>query len=120
MAKDGKREKINVKTKEDIWDYIYELWLEAKDYTKGDRQKTLIAVFEQLPFFCYNGNLLDEDLQKDIEKYMYCKDTNTPVYNGCYGETPKIWIQKHYAIKNALSARDAIYKNKLMESNGNK
>ena len=60
----GTNKKITVATKDDIWSYVYELWHEAKEYTKGDTQKTLVAVLEQLPFFCYNGHLIIESCQK--------------------------------------------------------
>ena len=42
-------------------------------------------------------------MQKDIAKYLYCEDTKTPPYSGSYGENPKIWLEKHFIIKQALS-----------------
>ena len=41
--------------------------------------------------------------QKDIEKYLYCEDTKTPAFPGHYGSIPKIWIEKHFIIKQSLS-----------------
>jgi len=73
-------------------------------------------IYEQLPFFACVNHILDSDIQKDIERYLYCAETNTPVYNGCYGEQPNIWIKKYFIIKEALEFR----LNKLKEKkNGN-
>ena len=109
-----------IETKNDIWDYILRLWDEAEEFNKGNGQSTLLAVFEQLPFFCSFNNLLDQGCQKDIEKYLYCNETSTPAYSGTYRDTPEIWIQKYYTIKGALAIKEKILRNKLQEAkNGN-
>tara|TARA_R100000234_G_scaffold117354_1_gene95674 strand:+ start:603 stop:755 length:153 start_codon:yes stop_codon:yes gene_type:complete len=38
--------------------------------------------------------------------YVYCNETNTPPYPGSYNETPSIWIDKYYIIKQALAIRE--------------
>ena len=109
-----------IETKNDIWDYILRLWDEAEEFNKGNGQSTLLAVFEQLPFFCSLNNLLDQRCQKDIEKYLYCNETSTPAYSGTYQDTPEIWIQKYYTIKRALAIKEKILRDKLQEAkNGN-
>ena len=86
----------------------------------GNSQDILLAVFVQLPFFCYRGNILEKEHQDDIAKYTYCKDTGTSAYNGTYGETPNIWLRKYYAIKSALYVREKYLTEKMKAENGNK
>ena len=57
------------------------------------------------------NTIINEKDQKDIAKYIYCKDTNTPPHKGSFGDTPHIWIQKYYIIKQALYLRDQNSKN---------
>lgn len=44
-------------------------------------------------------------MQKEIEKYIFCSETNTPVYPGSYGEQPFTWVKKYFIIKNAVEFR---------------
>jgi hypothetical protein len=75
-------------------------------------------VFEQLPFFTCVNNVLSSDCQKDISRYVYSKEANTPAYKGSYGDIPNLWIQKYFIIKNAMMTREAKYREKL--NNGHK
>ena len=107
---------IEFKDVSDVWDYIILLKEESEtNQNKGSSFTTLNNVFEQLPFFCCFNHVLDEDAQKDIAKYLYCNDTNTPPYSGCYGDTPVSWIEKYFLIKSTLGMRNK----KLMEKNKN-
>ena len=78
---------------------------------QGSVFTTLNNIYEQLPFFCCYNNILDEQCQEDISKYIYCNETNTPPYPGSYNSTPAVWIEKYYIIKQALNIRE----NKLRE-----
>ena len=114
-----KRKKIKFNNINDVWDYIALLCQESKEHQKkGSSFSTLNNLWEQLPFFVCSNNIINEKAQKDISKYIYCADTNTPPYSGSYGDTPQIWEQKYYIIKQAMTLRD----NKLREKakNGNK
>ena len=73
---------------------------------KGSSFTTLNNIFEQLPFFCCYNNILNEECQEDISKYVYCTDTNTPAYSGSYNDTPATWVEKYYIIKQALGIRE--------------
>ena len=100
--------------------YAMRLKEESEDLN-GSGPDALIAVFEQLPFFCCFGNIFDRDCQEDIEKYLYCNETSTPAYPGTYRDTPKIWIKKYYIIKMALALREKLSREKLQEAkNGSK
>lgn len=116
---DGSKKKETISNREDIMNYAMRLKEESEDLN-GSGPDALIAVFEQLPFFCCFSNIFSRDSQKDIEKYLYCNETSTPAYSGTYNDTPKIWIQKYYIIKTALAIREKLSRDKLQEAkNGN-
>ena len=98
--------------------------MELKSIKKGDSYNELRAIYEQLPFFCCYGYILNRKCQKDISKYVYCTETGTPPYTGTYGDTPNKWIEKFYIIKNAIEMKKGILreksKSKLGANNGNK
>ena len=118
ISKD-ERKRIEFKNTDDVWDYIKLLYQESEEHQKkGSSFSTLTDLSEQLPFFVCNNNIINEKAQKDISRFTYSADTNTPPYSGSYGDTPHIWIQKYYVIKQAMMLRD----NKLREKakDGNK
>ena len=119
IISDDKRKKIEFKNIDDVWKYITLLQLESEEHRKkGSSFSVLKDLHEQLPFFTSTNNIIDEKAQKDISRYTYSKDANTPPYSGSYGDTPHIWIQKYYIIKQAMMLRE----NKLREKakDGNK
>ena len=65
-------------------------------------------ISEQLPFFCCPDHILDSSCQKDISKYIYCKEVGIPPHKGEYGHQPSIWIDKFWSIKQALDIRSNI------------
>ena len=98
---------IEFKDVNDVWDYIFLLKEESENQqNEGSSFTTLNNIYEQLPFFCCFNNILDENSQKDIAKYLYCKDAHTPPYSGSYGDTPTSWIGKHFIIKSTLGMRN--------------
>lgn len=80
---------------------------------KGNSFNYISDIYEQLPFFCCYNKLVDSECQKDIAKYIYCKETNTPPYEGAYSDTPSLWIEKYYIIKTAMAMRDNKLKEKM-------
>tara|TARA_Y100000310_G_C20684819_1_gene818281 strand:- start:491 stop:970 length:480 start_codon:yes stop_codon:yes gene_type:complete len=108
------RELIEFGNDKDIWKYIEELEKEIDNYkSRGSNVSKLKTINEQLPFFCCKNRILDVESQGEISKYLYCKETNTPVYSGDYGNTPSIWIQKYYIIKQAIIEREKAIKTNL-------
>ena len=87
---------------------------------RGSKFNDVMNIFEQLPFFCCNDSLIDEESQKDISRYVYSKDTSTPPYKGAYGEQPNTWINKYYIIKNAINLKKQQMELKMRNQNGNK
>ena len=113
------RKKVVFNNLHDVWNYVKLLQIESDEHQKeGSNFNTLNNVSEQLPFFMCPNNVIDENSQKDISRYIYTKETGTQPYSGSYGDTPKKWIQKYFIIKQAMMMRE----NKLRAKaqNGNK
>ena len=118
IVTDDKRKTITFNSINDVWDYIALLCQESKEHHKKGSQFTdLNNIYEQLPFFVCPNHIVDEKDQKDISRYIYSKDTNTPPYRGSYGDTPSVWVQKYYIIKQALSLRESKLKQKAEDGN---
>ena len=93
--------------------------MELKSIKKGDSYNELRAIYEQLPFFCCNNIISNRECQDDVAKYIYCKESNTPPYKGSYRDTPNIWIEKFFIIKNAINMRESILIKKAKKKHGN-
>ena len=65
-------------------------------------------ISEQLPFFCCPNYVLNSDCQKDISKYIYCKEVGIPPHQGEYSIQPLLWVDKFWTIKQALDIRSNI------------
>ena len=113
-----KRKKIIFNNQDDIRNYVTLLQIESKEHQKrGSSFSTLNDVFEQLPLFVCNNNIISEKAQKDVSRYIYSTSTNTPPYRGSYGDTPHIWVQKYYIIKEAMMLRDRKLREKAQDGN---
>ena len=113
-----KRKLIKFNNINDVWDYIKLLCHESeKHQKKGNSFSTLNNIWEQIPFFVCINNIINEKDQKDISRYTYSTDTNTPPYSGSYGDIPHIWIQKYYIIKQAIMLRDQKLREKAKDGN---
>ena len=73
--------------------------------SKGNTDE-VVAIHEQIPFFCCPNVLINDKHQRDIEKYIYCNETGTQPFKGAYGDTLKTWIDKFFIIKNTLTKRN--------------
>tara|TARA_R100001594_G_scaffold14555_3_gene31009 strand:+ start:13102 stop:13395 length:294 start_codon:yes stop_codon:yes gene_type:complete len=92
---------------------------ESLNMERSKSSSTLLDVYHQIPFFTCPNNIFDKSNQEDITKYIYCENTKTPLYK-TYGETAKIWIEKHFLIKHALSVlnKETIRKSKKKDGTG--
>ena len=112
------KKKIVFNNLHDVWEYVKLLQRESDEHQKeGSNFNTLNNVFEQLPFFICNNNVIDEKSQKDISRYIYSNETGTQPYSGSYGDIPHIWIQKYYIIKQAMMVRDQKLREKAKDGN---
>ena len=118
IISDDKRKIIKFNNINDVWDYTKLLCHESeKHQKKGGSFSTLNNIWEQLPFFVCTNNIIDEKAQKDISRYTYSTDTNTPPYAGSYGDIPHIWVQKYYIIKQAMMLRNQKLREKAKDGN---
>ena len=63
--------------------------------------------------------LYNQEANKDIEKYIYCKEFGISPYPGSYSEQPKIWVEKMFHIKKALAKKEQSMINKHKEGVNN-
>lgn len=94
---------ITYDSKDDVWEMIRDLYAESKEIKSDDSYDPLVDVFNQLPYFCCPNIILDNEIQKDIQRYMYCSDTGTPPYPGNYGDVPSKWMNIHFVLRNAIA-----------------
>jgi len=103
----GKRESRTFTCKEDIHDIIKLLIKETEDFnSKGKSFDVALSVSKQLPFFSCMNILYNQEAQKDIEKYIYCKEFGISPYPGSFGQQPKRWVDIAFMIKKGLAKRE--------------
>ena len=105
---DGKREKRNFECKEDVLEVIDLIIAETKQSNEEQGMDFDIAnsVVSQMPFFACNNIFFDNDIQRDIQRYIYCEKFGIPPYKGSYGEQPARWVGRAFAIKAALAKKE--------------
>ena len=64
------------------------------------------SISQQLPHFCCTNIMINQQSQKDIAQYSYCKEFHIPPFPGDYGMQPKRWISKVNIIKIAMNKRE--------------
>ena len=64
------------------------------------------SVVSQMPFFACMNVFMDNKIQKDIQRYIYCEKFGIPPYKGSYGEQPFRWVTRAFAIKAALAKKE--------------
>ena len=57
-------------------------------------------------FFCCRNVIYDKEIQKDIQRYVYCTDNNVPPYEGGYDKQPALWVDRYFTIKMALAKKE--------------
>tara|TARA_R100001594_G_scaffold16609_1_gene34203 strand:+ start:395 stop:706 length:312 start_codon:yes stop_codon:yes gene_type:complete len=90
-----------------VWKVIDLLIEEAKEMNqKGNEFDIAKSVNSQLPFFACRNKVLSPQHQKDIQRYIYCKEFGVPAYKGSYGDQPSKWVDKSFVIKKALAKKE--------------
>ena len=95
---------------EDVKAMIPSLVNEAIEYGCPDVN---YAVYNQLGSFSCTSLFLDAQSQKDIKKYLFCKDFNIPPSSGSYEEQQNKTIQKFTIIKSAISKLEEMQQKKM-------
>lgn len=103
----GKRERRTFTCDEDVWEVIDLLIEEVKEQRETGKQFDIAAsVNAQIPFFACRNVIFDKELQKDIQRYVYCKESGVPPYKGSYNEQPAVWVEKFFIIKNTFAKKE--------------
>ena len=90
---------------DDVWYVIDLLKEELEEHNKTNSKKFDLhqAVKSHIPFFTCQNHFLDKDLQRDIQRYIYCKKMGVPPYEGSFGKHPKKWIDKCNVVEKMLN-----------------
>ena len=75
---------------------------------KGKEFDVSQSINAQLPFFSCMNHVIDKKTQRDIQRYLYCKELGISPYKGSYGEQPAKWVDKFFLIKRALAKKEKI------------
>ena len=114
-------EKQTFNSIEDVWDVIDLIIDDTKTTAKETGLSLDIdkSITTQLSFFCCPSIFNSREIQRDIEKYTYCKDNNVPPHKGAFGEQPAKWVDKFFTIKNAFAKKEQTMIDKMKkERNG--
>ena len=118
MLVDGKREVKTFTCESDVWEVIDVLIEEVyENNQKGKEFDVAQSINSQLPFFTCRNIIHDKDIQKDIQRYLYCNECNVPPYSGAYDEQPALWVDRYFIIKKALAKRENAMINKVKKEN---
>lgn len=100
---------VNVSFKDynDLEAYLLQVYDEALDYKNNTESGAILDTFAQIPFFCNIDKFLYTKFQRDLQRYSYSQDTGTPPYQGDYGSTPKLWVQKYFIIKGVINTHQS-------------
>ena len=93
---------------DDVWELISKLIEETKEINETMNKDFNIAksVYAQMPFFACKNIFLDPSSHKDIPRFTYCSEFNSPPYKGSYSEQPRKWVQKSFIIKHSIESRN--------------
>ena len=102
---DGKRETWEFKSDDDVFKVIDLIIEETKEFneTGGKSFDISESVVSQMPFFACRNILFDKDIQKDVQRYLYCEKFNVPPHEGGYNNQPCLWVEKAFLIRKYLA-----------------
>ena len=118
---DGKRPIWEFKSDEDVWKVIDLIIQETKEFNEENNKDFDVSesVYSQLPFFGCRNVLYSQEIQKDIERYIYCEKFNVSPYSGDYGQQPCLWVQKTTLIRKYFAKLESRQIDKV-KNNANK
>ena len=119
MLINGRRKEIEFTCKEDVYKIIDVLIKEVNENNeKGNEFDLAKSINSQLPFFTCRNHIYDKDIQRDIKRYVYCKEFGISPYPGTYGDQPYEWVNRFYSIKNAFAKRESTQIEKARNKKG--
>ena len=104
----GVRETKTFTCENDVW-HVVELLIEEiyEINDKGKEFDVAQSIKSQLPFFTCKNIVFDKEIQKDIQRYIYCNETGVPPYKGDYNDQPALWLDRYFLIKKAFAKRES-------------
>jgi len=119
VMENGKYITKEFRSDEDVWAVIDLIIEETNTVNKKQKKSFDVAksVLTQIPFFACVNKVLDQQVQNDIARYVYCEKFKVPAYNGSYGNQPYKWIQKTNLISNAVARRQDSELKKVEKAN---
>ena len=105
MLIDGKRPTWTFNSDKDVWKVIDLLIQETKEFNEKQGKEFDIesSVQAQLPFFSCKNAVFSKEMQKDIQRYIYCEKFGISPYKGDFGDQPCLWVDKAFVIKKAFA-----------------
>ena len=113
-----KRENQLFENKEDVWKIIDLLIEEVHENNKKGMEFDLAqSINAQLPFFTCRNIIIDKKIQKDIQRYVYCKDLGVSPYEGDFNKHPAKWVDKYFVIRKSFAKLES---NEIKKAKGNR
>ena len=104
----GIREIKTFTCKDDVWSVVELLIKEIYEVNdKGKEFDVAQSINAQLPFFTCKNIVFDKEIQRDIQRYIYCNETGVPPYKGDYNDQPALWLDRYFLIKKAFAKRES-------------
>lgn len=107
VMENGKYITKEFRSDEDVWSVIDLIIKETKTVNKEQKKSFDIAnsVSAQIPFFACINKVLNQKVQNDIARYVYCDKFKMPAYKGSYGDQPYRWVKKSIILGNIISKK---------------
>jgi len=103
----GKYTTKEFRSDEDVWAVIDLIIKETNAVNKEQGKSFDMAnsVSAQIPFFACTNKVLNQQVQNDIARYVYCEKFKISAYDGSYGNQPYKWIQKASIISKTVNKK---------------
>ena len=104
----GKYQTYEFKSDKDVWKVVDLLIKDTIESNQNSENNFNIidSVVAQISFFACKNIFIDKEVQKDIQRYVYCTDNNVPPYEGGYDKQPALWVDRYFTIKKALAKKE--------------
>ena len=118
---DGKRDILTFTCKEDVWNIVDLLIKEINESNKKGKEFDVAqSINAQVPFFACRNILFDKNIQRDIQRYIYCKELGISPFKGHYGDHPALWIDRFFLIKSSFAKKESLMAKKMKKDNKGK
>jgi len=107
VMENGKYITKEFRSDEDVWAIIDLIIKETNTVNRKQKKNFDItkSVLSQIPFFACTNKMLNQQVQNDIARYLYCDKFKVPAYKGSYGNKQYKWIQKDMMIGNIIAKK---------------